>query len=281
MKQSIFRTLLIFASAILVACGGGGDSATTPAAATTVTGKFVDATVVGLGYRCGASSTQTGLTNASGEYTCNTGQSVTFVVGGIVLGSVSSPLAVVTPLDLVGVGASPSNPVVSNIVRFLMSVSSSAPSSGTITIASSVATAASATTVNFTSISLPDLNNVILNIKPGATVFTAADAANHLTGSLNRLFAGNYSGTYSGALAGTWQITFGSNGAITSGSYNSPQTGPGVVGGTLGSTLGAGQTYVYTGYADEATWTGTLNLSTRKFSGSWSLSGIGSGTFTN
>ena len=90
---------------VLVACGDSaapanpdaGDS--TDAGPTLLTGFFNAGVVEGLGY---STATQSGQTNASGEFSYMSGETVEFSVGGIVLGSASAA-AVVTPFDLVGI----------------------------------------------------------------------------------------------------------------------------------------------------------------------------------
>lgn len=266
------------ATALLVACGGGGSGTT--AAAANVTGKFVDAATKGLGYKCGAGNSVTGTTDATGSYTCPAGQPVTFSVGGIDIGTVSTPLAVVTPLELVGDGASPAHAQVVKIVRFLMSVSSTDPATGTITIDPAVATAAAAKKIDFSKDADSAIDALIAAVKPGAKIFSAAEATAHLSGSVKALFAGAYKGTFSGSLSGTWSLTIDKNATITNGIYTSGGNS-GTVTGSVGTTIGTGSTYAYTGNADGAVWTGTLNTQTGKFSGIWRLSAQESGTFTN
>ena len=62
-----------------------------------VTGIFVDSAVWGLNYAC--SSGATGVTNAQGEFTCESGDSVTFTLGGVVIGT-ASVQSIVTPHTL-------------------------------------------------------------------------------------------------------------------------------------------------------------------------------------
>lgn len=82
---------------ILSACGGGGSSDSTPANPVQ-TGVFLDSPVSGLHYE---TATQSGTTNVSGEFQYLAGESITFSLGGITLGS-SDASGQVTPLDLVG-----------------------------------------------------------------------------------------------------------------------------------------------------------------------------------
>lgn len=266
-------TLLITLAA-LMGCGGGGSS---PATIATTTGKFVDATVVGIPYRCGTSTTTTGVTNASGEFTCPTGQSIAFYIGDILVGSAPSASAVLTPLDLVGAGATPSNTTVANIVRFLMSISSTDPATDTITITPAVLTAAAGKSINFATSTATDINTLITTVKPGATVYTAAQAAAHVGASIYGLFAGNYAGTFSGGDSGTWTVVINANGGV-SGTLTFPGGGAAVT-GAMSTTMSTGNTYGFTGLGNGIPWRGTLNVSTKAFSGTWGDASFG-GTWT-
>lgn len=246
---------------------------------TSVTGRFVDATVVGLGYKCGNSATLSGTTDANGQYTCLSNQSVAFYVGGILFGSVSSPQAVVTPIDLVGVGASPSHQTVNNMVRFLMSISSTAPGSGTLTIDPAVSAAAAAKSVDFATTTAANLDALITNVKPGATPVTPAAATAHLTGSINGLFAGPFAGTFTGAFGGSWKITIDSAGQVT-GTATDTEGGVGLVTGSMSTALSTASSYAFSGTGGGTPWIGTLNVSTRQFSGTWDAGGGVNGTFT-
>jgi hypothetical protein len=240
----------------------------------TVTGKFVDATVVGLGYKCGAATALTGSTNAKGEFTCQTGESVSFFVGGINLGTVASAQAVITPLDLAGTGATPSNTTVNNIVRFLMSISSTATTGGVLTIDPAVVAAASAKTIDFSSVVAGDLDAVINVVKPGATIATVQQARDHMASSIFGLFAGSYSGTFGGSMNGSWSMTIDSTGQVT-GTATDSTGATFAVTGSMATTMGTGSSYSFSGSGGGTPWTGTLNMSTRDFSGTW-----GGGTFT-
>jgi hypothetical protein len=277
--------VLAFVSAMVAGCGGGGSAA--PAAApvaapapvvNTITGKFVDATVVGISYKCDGSTTVSGTTNAQGQFTCPEGKPVAFYVGDILVGRVSAPTAIVTPMDLVGAGATPATTAVSNIVRFLMSISSTNPTSGLLTIDPAVLTAAAGKTADFTAATATALDALIALVKPGATVYTNAQATTHVTASLNGLFAGNYGGTFAGSFGGTWAVTISSAGVVT-GTATDTTGGVADVIGSMGTTLATGSNYAFTGTAGGAQWRGNLNLNTKVFSGTWS-GGADSGTFT-
>lgn len=82
--------LSLAATLMFTACGGGG--ASTPPA---VTGAFIDDPVEGLGFRC--SSGAEGTTTANGEYTCYTGDDVTFSIGAATIGTIAAQEGIVTP----------------------------------------------------------------------------------------------------------------------------------------------------------------------------------------
>jgi hypothetical protein len=268
--------MMLFAALTLIGCSGGSDS--TPAA-TNITGKFIDATVVGMDYKCGTSTTVSGTTNSTGQYTCPAGQAVAFYVGSILIGSVSSPMAVVTPLDLVGANATPANTTVANIVRFLMSISSTDPTgTNTITIDPAVAAAAVGKTADFTATTPTVLDALITTVRSGATVYTSAQATTHIAASIKGLFAGNYAGTFSGAASGNWTFAIDASGAVT-GTYTDAVNGNGAVTGSMATTLSTGSTYAFTGDAAGTPWVGTLNVSTKVFSGTWGAAPT-NGTFT-
>jgi hypothetical protein len=94
MRNKIKLTALsLIASAFLVGCGGSdGDSTST-----TQTGTFVDAPVSGLEYS--TSSGISGTTDAAGHFNYTAGDSVTFSVGNVALGS-STATEVVTPMNI-------------------------------------------------------------------------------------------------------------------------------------------------------------------------------------
>lgn len=109
---------LVGAGALVTACGGGsgggggwafpvagngsggsGGGTSPPPAAQSKTGTFLDSAVEGLDYTAAGSAKVS--TNASGEFTCNDGESVAFSAGALVLGSAACGTAI-TPLNLAG-----------------------------------------------------------------------------------------------------------------------------------------------------------------------------------
>jgi hypothetical protein len=93
--------------------GGGSDNDTS-----TLQGFFVDSPVEGLDYR---TATRSGITNAAGTFEYQNGEVVTFSIGDVVLGE-GTAKQTMTPIDLVAGAVDQTNPVVTNICRFLLSL---------------------------------------------------------------------------------------------------------------------------------------------------------------
>ena len=128
---------IVAVASLLGACGGedgDGGSATpaaaTPAAATPNSGTFIDSPVQGLGY---STSTLSGKTDSSGTFQYANGETVTFKVGDVVLGSAAGA-ATVTPVTLGGPGATSSDPKVLNIASFIQTLDKNGGSGSNIEI---------------------------------------------------------------------------------------------------------------------------------------------------
>ena len=123
--MKIHLLVAVLLSALLSACGGDSKKGTSPASSSPVgtqkssvlvqassaqaassfanspdptpkIGVLVDAFVAGIGYR---TATQTGVTNAKGEFNYLPGEMVTFFIGGLEFPPVLAK-GVVTPLDM-------------------------------------------------------------------------------------------------------------------------------------------------------------------------------------
>ncbi len=270
----------------LAGCGGGASNATNVGSGVSnLVGRLIDAAVSGINYRCGASATTSGTTTANGSYTCPAGQSVSFYVGDIKIGTIANTQAVTTPMDLVG-GTNPADPRVTNVTQFLMSISTTDPALGVITIPPAVHTAATGGAYGALDVSLAApaaLNSAISAVAPaGSIAYTPVQAQAHLTSSVNSLFAGSYSGTFgAGTVAGgNWQVTISTTGVVT-GTYTDTVAGTsGIVSGSMSTTMGTGG-YAFTGTGGTITWNGFLDLNRGVFSGTWTNAAAGiSGTYT-
>lgn len=106
------------AAATLTACGGGGGSA--PSGSTPVA-TFIDSPVAGLAFQ---SASRSGLTDRNGNFPYTPGETVTFSIGNMVLGSVTVTGNKVTPLQIVPNAANASDPRVTRILRTLQTLDS-------------------------------------------------------------------------------------------------------------------------------------------------------------
>ena len=265
---------LILLSLTLIACGGGGS------APSISQGQFIDAAVEGMTYTSG---TKTGLTDAQGNFSYQTGQSVTFSIGGINIGTVSGS-AIITPVQLVSGATNQTNSVVTNIVQFLVTIDDDKDASNGIQITSAIQAAAAGLSVDFTSATFDTDSNVSSVIgtlttasTTGAQVLISNSAAQaHLSNSLFAIMAGNYSGNYSGTDSGTWSVSVATDGTVT-GTGNSNIIGPFSISGSVNSS---GTTSVSTsGFASGSSWAGIINITNGSLAGSWA-GGADSGTFS-
>lgn len=97
-KTMSYKQLYILgAVSILSACGGGGGSESSAPSGLN-TGRFIDSPVKGISYE---TETQSGVTNADGEFKYKDGEIIRFSLGGIYLGA-SKASDVITPFDLMG-----------------------------------------------------------------------------------------------------------------------------------------------------------------------------------
>jgi hypothetical protein len=209
-KSTKFHLILLVSFALsLTACGGGGDSGdsdegdvggdepTIPAVPAS-TGVFVDSVVTGLHYE---TPTFSGFTNSAGEYDFLPGESVTFSIGGIVLGSAPAG-PVVTPLTLVSGATNPANPAVTNIVRLLLTLDDDGNSNNGILISAAATAAAASLSVDLTTTELTKDAGVatLLAALPGTPALVDATVAQaHFTEVLATTWGSMSWGT------GTWK----------------------------------------------------------------------------
>jgi hypothetical protein len=173
-----------------------------------------------MAYRCGSPTTTSCTTTATGEHTCSTGQAVAFYVGDILIGSVSSATAVVTPMDLGGTTAGPTTPAVMNIdhrnanVKGLFTGTYAGTYAGSSSGKWSI-TIATDGSVSGTSDAGPVTGTMATSLSTGATTtygFSGSAGGTPWTGGLNvstKVFSGNWNdgagntGTFTGAAAAT------------------------------------------------------------------------------
>lgn len=108
-------------------------------------GIFMDSTVEGLTFK---TETLTGETDSQGRFSYMPGESVTFSIGGIVLGTATAK-SVMTPVDLVAGAQNETDPTVTNIARLLITLDEDNDPDNGITISPEVRTALADSSVDF------------------------------------------------------------------------------------------------------------------------------------
>jgi len=99
-KRRVLSTVALAISGVLVGCGGGNSDTNI-----TVTKVVTDDPVSGLNYHC-SSDDKVKKTNTKGEFTCNKGDSVTFLIGTYKIGSVDTNEGSVDTLRIADLGLS-------------------------------------------------------------------------------------------------------------------------------------------------------------------------------
>ena len=201
-------SLTLGALTLLAACGGGSGSGSS-----LQVGQFIDDPVAGLTYNCvNGTQTNTGTTNDSGQFNYQPGQTCTFKVGNVTLGTMASIPSdgKVTPQDVAGVSrAATSAPSALAVAQFLQSLNDGS-TSGKIVIPTATSTAlnnAPATTLvsSTGAISQTDLQNIVVNVA-GKTLISAASAKGALDTQISQ---GNVS-TASGSVSPTAPVALNS-----------------------------------------------------------------------
>ena len=197
-KEKMFNksAFVISVTLIISACG---ESDSPNNAITTAIGQFKDSNTAGISY---ISGNQSGVTGSDGSFTYETGNTITFSLGGITLGT-SNGKSIITPVDLVS-GSSSSTVEVQNIARFLMMLDDDGDPSNGINISPSVQTTAETwTQIDFSTTDLStELTSIISEAVAsdgGTHALPDASAAKaHLETTLLCSYAGAYTGTFTG-----------------------------------------------------------------------------------
>jgi hypothetical protein len=185
LRERLFGTILVVAVTMLAACGGGSDSTTNPPPPppATAMGVFIDSPVQGLAYQSGAVS---GSTDATGTFDYTVGETLSFSVGGVALGTLTTGAPIVTPYDF-GAAAE-------NIARFLQSLDADGNHANGIDLVA--AATALADTVADASIFMSDATTFEMDIAPileaamgpGAELVNAATAMANLVAATDSTF---------------------------------------------------------------------------------------------
>lgn len=207
-------------SLAITACGGGGSSSS---AVKILNGIFKDSRVSGLSYISGE---QKGITGKNGDFKYEEGNTVSFSVGGVPLGS-GLGKAVMTPVDL-GVNSKLTSKEVTNKVRFLMMLDKDNNANNGIEISSRVsAKAKSWGPIDFAALSFP--SQTVFKYLVDASVAdgvshampTPENAVKHLRTTLLCANTGAYVGSYKGGESGSIALILDPvTGAVKGSSYN-------------------------------------------------------------
>jgi hypothetical protein len=142
MKKFSLMSLAVFS--VLAGCGGS-DSTPAASAKTPMTGVFLDGAVENLDYVAGTAAKAS--TNAKGEFTCYAGDTVSFSIGGIALGSTLCATTV-TPLELAATTDIKSSKVNNRLLALQLLDEDRDPSNG-IKLTADVKTALASKTLDF------------------------------------------------------------------------------------------------------------------------------------
>ncbi len=277
MKTWLSTLYLLIFGLILTSCGGGGGG-DGDLGQTTTTGYFKDSNTAGLTYQSGGIN---GLTEADGKFTCETGNTVTFSVGGVVLGTASCG-PIVTPIDLVASG-SIDNSTVLNIVRFLMMLDDDGDPENGITISTAVQTAASDwAQVDFTTTDLVSALLVIMTELGDTYVLPdPVEAQSHLEPTVRCAYAGGFIGTYNGDDNGYFGVIVDAGtGTVDGYVYSILYDMTGEVSGSTPMSLDQSRVFTSGGVNNGATFSGQFQTA-NSVNGNWNNSyTLESGTFS-
>lgn len=223
MNKKLKITLALgIATLLFTGCGGGGSTASVD---DTQTGTFVDAPVQGLKYE---TATQSGYTDENGNFKYKTGETVTFKIGNLTLGSVNAKKTI-TPLTLGGdTNLNTIGTRTANIARILQSLDDNSSDTNKITIPSTLSD------LNVTNIDLDveaDLNSILTQAQTKTsktyTLKTTTAAKNEMKLFLQTyLYVGTYTATSTYSSSSTalasycgrtlqWSIQVANNGVAT------------------------------------------------------------------
>ena len=179
MKTLSLLSLAVFS--VLAGCGGSDNEA--PARPST-TGVFLDGAVENLDYVAGTAAKAS--TTSKGEFTCYAGDTVSFSIGGIALGSAPCA-ATITPLQLAGVTDIKDVKVVNRLLALQLLDEDSDPSNG-IKLAADVKTALASRSADF-SASATTFNTAMTdNLKAAGAKYAARTVDDNRRGLVREHF---------------------------------------------------------------------------------------------
>jgi para-nitrobenzyl esterase len=284
MEKSYFNYFCILLVAMLLTACGGSSSSGSSSDNGTLTGVFVDSPVKGLRWVSGGIE---GTTDVAGTFQYKSGATVQFYVGDVLIGEATGN-SVLIPVDLVTSAEDITNPTVTNIIRFLMTLDNDNDPTNGIEITEASANLTLGEVVDFTQ-STSDFAasgaiQVLISTLTSATdagarsLTSVADAQVHAETSIKNLLAGVYRGTYSGDNSGTWVGNISTSGVFTGTAVSSIET---VSFSGLVNTKGSGSTDFETsgGVSDGTTFSGVFNPNGTG-SGTWNWFGEDTGSWS-
>lgn len=199
-------------SLAVVGCGGGGGGGSssdgdTGGGATTQSGQFKDSNVQGLTYTIDGESS---LTAADGSFDYASGDSITFSIGNVTLGTVSGD-EIITLVQLIQNGATNQDAVI-NRARLLQYLDDNQDTSDGISIPEALRDAAADWTLtDFSDNAAFDTDIAAIQgdveaAISGATLPSSADARAHIEDTQRCVRAGAYRGSYSGSDSGPFGL---------------------------------------------------------------------------
>ena len=191
----------------LIGCSDSSSNSVAPLdTATTNTGVFIDAAVSGINY---ATESLSGVTNAQGEYSFLTGETVTFSIGDIDFPTVTAK-EVVTPLDLANT-TNINDITVVNIARLLISLDTDNNPDNGISLGPDAHAAATGMSLLLSSETFEtDINviNLVSNGGGSGILVDETTATDHLESSLGSIIDPTPPAPSNGIdLAGKWDTT--------------------------------------------------------------------------
>ena len=192
--MNYFKGILLFLFVgLLFSCSGDDNNvepdSKEPEEPTVVTGIFVDSEVTGLGY---STETQSGVTNSQGEYNYIEGETVTFSIGEIVLGSAPAgpemtPVSIASTAD-----ATVETQEVKNIAALLQTLDSDNDPSNGILIETATVEAIEVTDIDFTQSIISVLGEIVAQVNlandTNLSVVYPETAADHLASTMGEAY---------------------------------------------------------------------------------------------
>lgn len=193
-------TALTFCVGLAVACGGGGGGSSSSGAQT---GVFQDREVAGISY---TSASFSGNTDSGGNFQYNPGETISFKVGNVELGS-SAGAPVLTPIELVG-NVTSGNATVQNMLVFLQSIDSDGNPENGIEITPAVRDAFAAQSLDFKKDATSFGAELDGKLPAGKTRVSHDAARAHFDATLNQVKNGSVNKNYDFSRDGASTVSY-------------------------------------------------------------------------